>query len=214
MHEVRSRFGPQTQLPFPEQGDAVAGLLDGDDGLLVAVEIVREFADAANADLLAQVGELRRWTGQEFAVDRTNYRPLWRATGGHLRWNLFALPCGLMPYAHVTGAVTVIGSQARRAVQATDPESLLAHLFEILDLVIAGWEYGRVRVDTDAIALANRLIWAAQQLHAAMPTPPPLPPPVRELMRRNNSIDVCDPTGTQLVDTFNPGKHLRESLLI
>ena len=213
-HEARNRFGPQTPVPFSDQNDAVVRLLDGDDGLLVAVDIVREFADAAHAELLAQTGELRRRTGQELAIHRRNYRPLWYAAQGRLRWTLFALPCGLFPYVHVTAAATVIGAQARRAVAVTGPQPLLAHLFEILDLTIAGWEYGRVRVDTDAVALANRLILAAQQLRGAMGTPPPLPPPVRELMRRNNSIDVHDPTSNRVVGTYNPGRQMRESLLI
>ncbi|MBN1173394.1 MAG: hypothetical protein JXA67_14575 [Micromonosporaceae bacterium] len=214
MHEARDRFGPQSRVPFPDQHDAVVRLLDGDDGLLVAITIVREFADAAHADLLAQATGLRQRTRQDLAVHRRNYRPLWRAAGGRLRWTLFALPCGLFPYVQVAAAVTVIGSQTRRVVQVADPEPLLAHLFEILDLIIAGWEYGRVRVDTDAVTLANRLIAATQQLRAALATPPPLPPPVRELMRRNNSLDVHDPACDRVVGTFNPGKAMRESLLI
>ena len=38
----------------------------------------------------------------------------------------------------------------------TDPNPLLTRVFEVLDLTTAGWEYGRVRVDTDAAALADR----------------------------------------------------------
>lgn len=212
--EARSTFGPRSRVPFSDQDDAVVRLLDGDDGLFVAVDFVREFADGAHMELLAQAADLRRRTGREFAVHRRNYRPLWRAAGGRLRWTLFALPCGLFPYVHVAAAVAVIGSGARRVVQVTDPVQTLVHLFEILDLVLAGWEYGGVRVDTDAVALANRLVLAAQQLRAAMATPPPLPPPVRELMRRNNTLDVCDPAGNRIVSTFNPGRHLRESLLV
>jgi hypothetical protein len=214
LHEARNRFGPRSPAAFSDQGDAVVRLLEGDDGLLVAVDIVREFADTAQAELLAQATDLRRRTRQELTVHRRNYRPLWRAAEGRLRWTLFTLPGGLHPYVQVTAAVTVIGSRARRAVEVTDPDPLLAHLFEILDLTIAGWEYGRVRVDTDAVALANRLISTAQQLRAAMAKPPSLPPPVRELMRRNNSIDVCDPAGNRVVGTCNPGRQLRESLLV
>jgi hypothetical protein len=210
VREARSAFGPQTRLPFAEQDDAVVRLLDGDDGLLAAVAIVREFADTAHAELHAQATDLRQRTGQELAVNRRNYRPLWRAAEGRLRWTLFALPGGLAPYVHVAAAVAVLG----RAVQVTDPQPLLAHLFEILDLTIVGWEFGRVRVDTDGVCLVNRLIATTQQLRAAMATPPPLPPPVRELMRRNGSLDVHDPAGTRIVGTFNPGRHLRESLLI
>ncbi|WP_255521961.1 hypothetical protein [Actinoplanes aureus] len=39
-----------------------------------------------------------------------------------------------------------------------------------------------------------------------MGNPPPLPTPVRELMRRNN-------TGTRPVGGLNPGKEMREALL-
>ena len=214
MHEVRSRFGPQTRVPFSEQTEAIIRLLDGDDGLSAAVDIVREFAEAAHADLLAQATDLRRRTRHEFAVHRRNYRPLWRAAEGQLRWALFTLPCGLFPYVHVAAAVTVIGAGAPRAVQVTDPEPLLAHVFEILDLTIDGWEYGRIRVDTDAAGLANQLISTAQQLRAAMATPPPLPPPIRELMRRNNSIDVRNPADNRVIGIINPGKQMRESLLV
>lgn len=214
MREARHRFGPQSRVPFSEQADAVVRLLDGDDGLLVAVDIVHEFAEAAHTELLAQVTDLRRRTRQEFVVRRRNYRPLWLAAEGRLRWTLFALPCGLFPYVQVTAAVTVIGSRARQVVQVAAPEPLLAHVFEILDLIIVGWEYGRVRMDPDAVALANQLISTAQQLRAAMATPPPLPPPVRELMRRNNSINVCNPADNRVVGTFNPGKQMREYLLV
>jgi hypothetical protein len=214
LREARDRFGPQSRAPFSDQGNAVVRLLDGDDGLLAAVDIVYEFADAAHAELLAQTTELRRRTGQELPIRRKNYRPMWQAAEGRLRWTLFALPCGLFPYVHVSAAVAVVGSMARRVVQATDPLPLLARLFEILDLTTAGWEYGRVRVDTDAVALANRLIATAAQLRAAMATPPPLPPPVRELMRRNNSLTVYDPADNRVVGSFNPGQRMRESLLV
>lgn len=214
LQQVRSQFSARSGAPFPQQHDAVVQLLTGDDGLLAAAAIVREFADAAHAEILAQATELGRRSRQQIPVQRLNYRPLWQATQGHLRWNLFTLPHGLFPYVHVSAAATVIGAQAGRVVQVTAPQPLLAQLFEILDLVIDGWEFGGVRVDTDAVALANRLVLAAQQIREAMSSPPPLPPPVRELMRRNNSIDVHAASGGRVVGTFNPGKHLRESLLI
>ncbi|UQU67978.1 hypothetical protein COUCH_17585 [Couchioplanes caeruleus] len=213
LQDLRQRFGPHVQARFPDQAAAVAALLEGDDGLVVADAVLREFADAAHADLLAQAADLYRRTGHPVTVDRRNYRPLWRAAGGALRWPLFALPGGLHPYIQVSGAVTAVGGQARRTVRVLDPYPLLGHLFEVLDLTVAGWEFGLVRVDTDAAALANGLITAARDLRAAMDDPPPLPPPVRELMRRNNTVDVYDLTANRIAGGFNPGRTMREQLL-
>ena len=84
----------------------------------------------------------------------------------------------------------------------------MAHVFELLDLTTVGWEYGRVRVDVDAAALANRLILTAAQLRAAMEEPPRLPPPVRELMRRNNTVAVYDPAAGGVVGAINLGAQL------
>jgi hypothetical protein len=214
VQDVRQRFGRHVQVRFPDQADEVGRLLDGDDGLSVAAAILREFVDAAHAELLAQATELHRRTGHGLVVDRRNYRPLWQEAGPYLRWSLFELPGGLHPYVQVAAAVTVVGGRARRAVQVTDPDRLLTSVFEVLDLTLAGWEYGRVQVDIDAVALAERLIATARALRAAMPEPPPLPPPVRELMRRNNTIDVYDPSGSRIVGAYNPGKEMRESLLV
>ncbi|GGL10009.1 hypothetical protein [Mangrovihabitans endophyticus] len=213
LHELRHGFGPQQQLPFADQAEQVTRLLDGDDGLAVASEIVREVADAAHQEMLAQADHLHRQTGAGVRVDRSNYRPLWRDAGRWLRWPLFALPGGLHPYVHVAAAAPTIGAGARRAVRVTSAEPLLDRMFEVLDLTVAGWEFGRVRVDTDAATLAVRLISATRALHDAMSEPPPLPPPVRELMRRNNSVDVLDPRADRVVGTFNPGKTMRETLL-
>lgn len=212
-HDVRQRFGGHVQARFRDQADAVVRLLNGDDGLLVAVGIVREFADAAHADLLGQVGDLYRRTGQGLAVDRRNYRPLWQAAAAHLWWAPETRAGGLHPYVQVAAAVTVVGAQARRIVRLTDPYPLLAALFEVLDLTIARWEFGRARVDADAAALAGALITSARDLRDAMSDPPPLPPPVRELMRRNNTIDVHEPATGRPVGGFNAGKLMRESLL-
>jgi hypothetical protein len=213
--EVRQRFGRHVDVPFAEQAEAVARLLDGEEGLMVAAGLLGEFADDAYADLLAQAGDLHRRTGHGPAVDRRNYRPLWQAAGERLRWSLFALPCGLHPYVQVAAAVTVLGARARRTVRVTDPEPLLGHVFEVLDLTVAGWEYGRVRVDVDAATLAGQLVSAARQLRAAMPDePPPLPPPVRELMRRNITVDVLHPAAERIVGAFDPGRVMRESLLV
>ncbi len=212
--DVRQRFGRHVLVRFPEQAEAGGQLLTDDDGLAVAAELVREFADAAHAELLAQAGDLHRRTGHGLVVDRRNYRPLWQEAGPYLRWTLFELPVGLHPYVQVAAAVTVLGEQARRSVRVTDPDALLRYVFEVLDLTLVGWEYGRVPVDVDAAALVAQLVATARELRAAMPEPPPLPPPVRELMRRNNTVDVYEPTGGRIVGGYNPGKEMRESLLV
>jgi hypothetical protein len=213
LHDVRERFGPHVRAGLAEQADEIVRLLDGDDGLSVAAEILREFADTAYADLLGQAAEVHRRTGRGFAVDRRNYRPLWRAAGPNLAWRLFGLPGGLHPYVQVAAAVTVVGTQAKRCVRVTEAVPLLAHVFEVLDLTVAGWEYGRVRVDADTAALVDRLIFAGREIGAAMGDAPPLPPPVRELMRRNNTIDVYEAMGNRIVGALNPGRRMRESLL-
>jgi hypothetical protein len=212
LQDIRQRFGPHVQGRFGDQADAITRLLDGDDGLSAAAEVLREFADAAHTDLLAQAAELHRRTGWGVVVDRRNYRPLWKAAGAELRWPLFG-PGGLHPYIQVAAAVTVLGAQARRAIRVTDAEVLLAHVFEVLDLTLVGWEFARVRVDADYAGLADRLISAARDLRDAMGEPPPLPPPVRELMRRNNTLDVYDAITNRVVRGFNPGKTMREALL-
>ncbi|MFY1693144.1 hypothetical protein [Plantactinospora sp. WMMB782] len=213
LSDLRHRFGAGTQLRYADQAEAVSRLLDGDDGLFVAARVLREFADAANADLLGQAAEVYRHTGRRLVVDRRNYRPLWREAGHQLRWPLLALPCGFHPYVQVAGAVAVVGARAPRLVRVTDPSPLLRHVFEILDLTAAGWEYGRVRADVDAASLANRLISTAQQVRAALDDPPRLPPPARELMRRNNNIDVYDPSGHRVVSAINLGAQMRPALL-
>ncbi len=209
LEEVRRQYGVQVQVPFGEQAAAVARVLEGDDGLAVAAEIVREFTDAAQAELAGQARMLPRHT----RVDRRNYRPLWQEAGAELRWSLFTLPCGLHPYVQVAAAVIVIGDRAKRVVRVTDPEPLLARLFEVLDLTIAGWEYGHVLVDADGAGLAQRLITTTRAVRDAMDEPPPLPPPVRELMRRNHTVDVLDAAVHRVIGGFNPGKTMREQLL-
>jgi hypothetical protein len=212
--EVRQRFGAHVRTPFHQQADAVAQLLGSDDGLVVAAGVFQEFANAALTDLLTQCANLQRRTGRRFVVDRRNYRPLWREAGQALQWPLFALPGGLHPYVQVAGAVAAVGSQASRLERVTTPEPVLSHVFEILDLTIDGWEHGRVPVDVDAATLADRLIWCAAAIRAAMPDPPPLPPPVREQMRRNNTIDVYDPAANRVVSGINPGAEMRQTLLV
>ncbi|SCE97008.1 hypothetical protein GA0074695_2555 [Micromonospora viridifaciens] len=214
LREVRHRYGAHSQVRFPEQVEAITRMLNDDDGLVVAARVVSEVADEAHADLRAQAHDVHRRTGRRLLVHRRNYRPLWKEAGPALRWPLFALPCGFHPYAQVAAAVAVVGSRASRLGRVSDPNPLLTRVFEVLDLTTAGWEYGRVRVDTDAAALADRLISTAGQVLAAIDDPPRLPPPVRELMRRNNILDVHDPAGPRVVDGINLGARMRETLLV
>jgi hypothetical protein len=114
---------------------------------------------------------------------------------------------------HLAAALTIVADRARRCVRLTDPHPLLAHVFEVLDLTTAGWEFGRVPVDADGAQLVGRLTVAAKEIRAAMDDPPPLPPAIRELMRRNNTTDVRDPTGTMVIGGINVGAELRPALL-
>ncbi|MET8352114.1 MULTISPECIES: hypothetical protein [unclassified Micromonospora] len=214
LRDVQYRYGAHAQIRFSEQVEAVTALLKGDDGLVVAARIVSQVADEAHADLQAQAHDIHRRTGRRLLVHRRNSRPLWKEAGPALRWPLFALPCGFHPYAQVAAAVAVVGDHAGRLDRVTDPNPLVTRVFEVLDLTTAGWEYGRVRVDTDAAALADRLISTAGQVLATMDDPPRLPPPVRELMRRNNTLDVHDPTGPRVVGAINLGAKMRERLLV
>ncbi|MFG1651609.1 hypothetical protein ACGFIE_16945 [Micromonospora sp. NPDC049275] len=213
LRDLQHGYGPHARVPFPAQVEAATGLLSGDDGLVVAARILHQVADEAHTDLRAQAQDIHRRTGRRLLVHRRNYRPLWTEAGPGLRWPLFALPCGFHPYAQVAAAVAVVGSGAARLDRVTDPNPLVTHLFEVLDLTTAGWEYGRVRVDTDAAALVDRLITSAAQILAAMDDPPRLPPPVRALMRRNNTVDVHDPAGPRAVGRINLGARMREQLL-
>ncbi|RZT77966.1 hypothetical protein EV382_1143 [Micromonospora violae] len=214
LHDVQSRYGAHARIRFTEQVEALAGSLDSDDGLVVATRIVSQVADEAHVDLQAQAQEIHRRTGRRLLVHRRNYRPLWKEAGQFLRWPLFALPCGFHPYAQVAAAVTVVGSRAPRLDRVTDPNPLVTRVFEVLDLTTAGWEYGRVRVDTDAATLADRLIVSAGQVLAAMDDPPRLPPAMRELMRRNNTVTVHDPAGPRAVGGINLGARMREEFLV
>ncbi|GIM89580.1 hypothetical protein [Paractinoplanes toevensis] len=208
--DVRQRFGVGRPGSFHQQAAAVAEALTGPDGVAAAAGIVHEFADSAHAEIQRLAAELSRQVRYQFVVDRANYRPMWREATPDLRWPLFDLPCGLFPYIHVAGAVQAISAQVK---STTDQNRLHDHLFEILDLTIAGWEFGSVRVDTDGAALAGLLISTARDLRTTMSKEPPLPPPVRELMRRNNTIDVYAPDAHRIVGGINPGRELREILL-
>ncbi|WP_246140600.1 hypothetical protein [Micromonospora olivasterospora] len=214
LRDVRHGYGTHSQVRFPEQVEAITRILNDDDGLVVAARIVSEAADEAHADLQAQAQDVHRRTGRRLLVHRRNYRPLWKEAGPALRWPLFALPCGFHPYAQVAAAVVVVGNRARRLGQVTDPNLLLTRVFEVLDVTTVGLEYGQIRVDTDAAALAERLISTAGQVLVAIDDPPRLPPPVREVMRRNNTLDVHDPTGPRVVGKINLGARMRETLLV
>ena len=61
--------------------------------------------------------------------------------------------------------------------------------------------------------LAAGLIAAARDLRSVMPDAPPLPPGIRDQMRRNNTVDVWDPAANRIVGGFNPGRTMREALL-
>lgn len=213
VREIRSGFGPAPQLQNRDRADALTSLLDGDVGLAVAVRIVRDVSDEAYAEVLARVAEINKGSGRPYTMDGRNYRPLWRQTGPELRPSLSALPGGFHPYVHLAAALAVITVHSRRCVRLTEPRPLLANVFELLDLTTAGWEFGGVPVDADAADLANRLITAAQRIRTAMPDPPPLPPAVRELMRRNNTTVVRDSTGGTVVGGVNLGAQLRSTLL-
>lgn len=209
--DVRQRFGLHRPGSFRDQAAAVAEVLGGPDGAGAAAWIVHEFAESAHQEIQGLAATLSRSVGYAFVVDRGNYRPLWRDARGELKWPLFALPCGLFPYIHVAAAVRVIGAQPN---QVPGQSRVLAHLYEILDLIIDGWEFANVRVDTDGTALAEGLIVTSRALRDAMSKEPPLPPPVRELMRNNNTIDVYAPDAPHVVAHVNPGRTLREILLV
>ncbi|GIF08434.1 hypothetical protein Asi03nite_59720 [Actinoplanes siamensis] len=182
-------------------------MLEGIDGIAVAAAVLREFADAAHADFA------RQSTALGLAADRRNYRQLWESAGKRLKSPLFSAPGGLHPYVQVAAAVNVVGGQAATTVQIVDPLPLLAHMFEILDLTLAGWEFGRVLVDVDGATLAVNLITAATAIRGEMPDPPPLPQPARTQMRSNKSVNVLDPAVSRIVGQWNPGKQMRECLL-
>lgn len=191
------------QIRQPIERDALVALLGGDDdGLAVALRIVRDVAEEARADVLSQLA----------GVDGGNYRQLWQSAGPNLRFPLYTLPCGFHPNVHLAAALTVIGGAASRCVRLTDPATLLGHLFDLIDLTVAGWEFGKVSVDSDAANLMEHLISTATQVRAAAGEPP-LPQAIRELMRRNNTTDIYDPTGHAVVGGINIGAEMRKAFL-
>ncbi|MEV6343219.1 hypothetical protein [Actinoplanes sp. NPDC051851] len=208
LRDVRERYGPKASgRPLAEQANDVAHMLNDPDGIVVAAFVLREFADAAYHDVAGQCRELG------LTPDRRAYRPLWEQAGKRMRSPLFASPGGFHPYVHVAGAVTLLGIQSQQTVRVINPLPMVGHLFEILDLTLAGWEFGRVLVDVDGATLATQLITTATEVRGAMTDPPPIPPPARAQMRRNNSVDVLDPAISRIVGKWNPGQQMRESLL-
>jgi hypothetical protein len=72
-----------------------------------------------------------------------------------------------------------------------------------------------LRVDTDAAYLMSRLIAAAKDVRIAVgDEPPPLPPAIRELMRRNRTTPVYNPGGTSVVGGINVGAEMRPAFLL
>jgi hypothetical protein len=213
VQEIRHRFGPQARVPFHEQVDALAPLLAGDDGLNVAIRVGWEIAEEAYTSVNTQVGELNRM-GRPYALDRRHYRALWRQAGRELRYPLFALRNGFHPYIHLPAALAVLGANAARSLKLANPAAVLAHLFEVVELTIVGWESGLVRVDTDAAYLMSGLIGATKEIRLAVgDEPPPLPPAIREMMRSNRTTPVYNPAGTAVVGGINVGAEMRPAFL-
>jgi hypothetical protein len=200
---LRERFGGHVPGRFADQAAAGAAMLDGDDGIIVAAVVLREYADAAYAFIAAQ----------GFPSERHDYRWTWQHAGPRLRSPLSAMQGGIHPYVHVAAAATVVAGRAKQVVRVTSAEPVVTHMLEILDVVTSGWEYGGVAPDADAASLAAGLIAAARDLRNAMPDAPPLPPGIRDQMRRNNTVDVWDPAASRIVGGFNPGRTMREALL-
>lgn len=199
--DVRRRFGGHAPGGLRDQASALAGFLGGDDGTAVAVRIVHETAERALADVQALAA---------VAVDRRDYRVLYRRTG--LQYRLTE-QSGWHPYVHLAAALTVIEADVKRAMALTDPNWLLIHTLELLDLTVSGWDFGRVPVTADAADLATRLIAAATRMRLTEDEPPALPPGIREVMRSNRTFNVHDPSGA-VVGVINVGAETRRSFLM
>jgi hypothetical protein len=204
--DIRRRFGGHVQVRFREQVDALVPLLNDDDGLTLATRIVHGMAEQAYADVQAQAA------ARGLGVDRRTYRALYRQMGADLRYRLADLPCGFHPYVHLGAALAAIRVRPKRAMVLTDPNWLLVHTLELLDLTVSGWEFGRVPVSADAADLATRLIAAATQMRLTEDEPPALPPGIREVMRSNRTTDIYDRAGT-VIGGINVGAETRRSFL-
>jgi hypothetical protein len=204
--DVRGRFGGHVAVPFPEQVDALVALFGDDDGLAAATVIVHRTAEQAYADLQAQAA------ARGLGVDRRSYRTLYQQMGPDLRYRLAELPSGFHPYVHLGAALAAIAVHPKRALVLTDPNWLLVHTLELLDLTVSGWEFGRVVVTAEAADLVSRLIAAAMQLRLTEDEPPALSPSIREVMRSNRRTDIYDETGA-VIGTINVGELARRSFL-
>jgi hypothetical protein len=204
--DIRRRFGGHIQVRFHEQVGALVPLLNDDDGLSVATRIVHVTAEQAYADVQAQAAT------RGLGVDRRTYRALYRQMGADLRYRLAELPCGFHPYVHLGAALAAIRVRPKRAMVLTDPNWLLVHTLELLDLTVSGWEFGRVLVSADAANLATGLIDAAMQMRLTEDEPPALPPGIREVMRSNRTTDIYDRAGT-VIGAINVGEQTRRSFL-
>jgi hypothetical protein len=206
--QLRQQFGVHVRMPYAQQVAGVTQLLAADDGLRLAARILQEMADEAFAGVRAQIDP-------KYAVDRKDYRPLWRWAGTGLRTPRYNLPSGVYPYVHLPAALDVLAANAKRVVKSAPPGPLLSNLFQLLDLLTAGWEFGKVPVDPEGADLARRFIASGSKLRTAVgDEPPALPNPIRELMRRNNTIEVLDATGRGRVGTINLGGEMRPAFLI
>jgi hypothetical protein len=203
---IRLRFGGHVQVRFHEQVDALMPLFNDDDGLTVATRIVHGAAEQAYADVQAQAA------ARGLSLDRRSYRALYRQMGPDLRYPLAELASGLHPYVHLGAALAAIQVHPKRATVLTDPNRLLVHTLELLDLTVSGWEFGRVLVTADAAELASRLIAAATQIRLTEDEPPALPPGIREVMRSNRTTDIYDRAGT-VIGRVNVGAETRRSFL-
>jgi hypothetical protein len=204
--DIRRRFGGHVRVRFREQVEALVPLFNDDDGLAVATRIVHGTAEQAYADVQAQAAACG------LGVDRRTYRALYRQMGPDLRYRLTELPCGFHPYVHLGAALVAIRIHPKRAMVLTDPNWLLVHTLELLDLTVSGWEFGRVLVSADAADLATRLITAATQMRLTEDEPPALPPGIREVMRSNRTTDIYDRAGA-LIGSINVGEQTRRSFL-
>ena len=202
--DIRRRFGGHVPGTFQEQAGSLVQVLGGDDGLAVADRIVHETADQAHAEVRAQA------TALGHGLNRHNYRALYRQTG--LQYRIAEASSGWHPYVHLAAASTVIEADVKRAMVLTDPNWLLVHTLELLDLTVSGWEFGRVPVTADAADLVTRLIAAATRMRLTEDEPPALPPGIREVMRSNRAMNVHDQTGA-VIGAINVGAETRRSFL-
>ena len=198
--DIRRRFGEHVPDRFEEQARALSGLLRDDDGMAVAVKIVHDTAELAYADLQ-----------QQARVDRRDYRALYQRLSPRLQYRL--TDQGFHPYVHLAAALVAVEADVKRAMVVTDPNWLLIHTLELLDLTVSGWEFARVPVTVDDARLVSRLIAAAMRMRLTEDEPPALPPGIRDLMRSNRTMDVHDQAGV-VVGGINPGAEARRSFLI